>query len=515
MSVSLQSLYTPQARAQLQTNIDAIGAKLAEASLRDFVQFGWHHAGEPGRFESNWHIDAICDHLTAVADGGIRRLLINIPPRHMKSLASCVFFPAWLWAQNPDPNDRGHGLAVRPGTWRGPGTKFMFLSYSQDLSMRDSVKSRRLMESAWYKRHWGDRFGFTSDTQLRYINTVGGHRISTSVGGRVTGDGGDIIMFDDPHNVLETESPTVREKVLRFWDESMQTRLNDQKTGVFIIIMQRVHETDLSGHVLAKAMGWDHLCLPAFYEPDHPFQVKSSIGFTDPRAPGEPLWVSRFPKEVLESWGGSMSEYAEAGQLQQRPAPRSGGTFKREWFEVVDALPSTATKKCRSWDLAGTEENIKSDPDYTAGAGMAFDPVSGVYYIFDMKRDRLSPGGVEQLVKNTATQDGHGVSIFIPQDPAQAGKFQIRAYAQTLRGFALSTLVESSDKESRADAFATQCEFGNVKLVRGPWNAKFLDEAATFPKGAHDDQIDAAVGAFRKLTGGAGSKALSGSQTHN
>ena len=223
-------------------------------SLKEFTKRAWPTI-EPGReFYDNWHIDAISEHLQAVVEGDIKRLIINIPPRHMKSISVAVALPAWTWTIQPEK-------------------RFLFASYAGSLSIRDSVKCRRLIDSKWYKDHFGHTFKLTSDQnqKQRFENDQTGQRIATSVDGALTGEGGDIIVVDDPHNVREAESSTVREGVLEWWDQAMQTRLNDPKTGAFIIIMQRVHENDLTGHILGNEYNaWDHLCLPARYEVGHP-----------------------------------------------------------------------------------------------------------------------------------------------------------------------------------------------------------------------------------------------------
>ena len=202
-------------------------------SLKEFTKRAWPTI-EPGRdFYDNWHIDAVSEHLQAIVEGDIKRLIINIPPRHMKSISVAVVLPAWTWATQPDK-------------------KFLYASYAGSLSIRDSVKCRRLIDSKWYKEHFGDAFKLTSDQnqKQRFENNKTGQRIATSVDGALTGEGGDIIVIDDPHNVREAESSAVRESVLDWWDQAMQTRLNDPKTGAFVIIMQRVHENDLTGHIL-------------------------------------------------------------------------------------------------------------------------------------------------------------------------------------------------------------------------------------------------------------------------
>ena len=246
-------------------------------SLKEFTKNSWSTIEAGREFHDNWHIDALSEHLQAVVEGDIKRLIINVPPRHMKSISVAVALPAWTWTIQPDK-------------------RFLFASYAGSLSIRDSVKCRRLIDSQWYKNHFGGGFSLTSDQnqKQRFENDKTGYRIATSVDGALTGEGGDIIVIDDPHNVREAESSVVREGVLEWWDQAMQTRLNDPKTGAFIIIMQRVHEKDLTGHILANDMGWDHLCLPARYEPNHPTPSQSSLGFVDPRTTeGELLWPNR------------------------------------------------------------------------------------------------------------------------------------------------------------------------------------------------------------------------------
>ena len=314
-----------------------------EHSLLDFTAAAWRIV-EPNAFIGNWHIDAILEHLEAVADQQIRRgLLINVPPRHMKSLGANVFFPAWVWAQDPNPErEANYECQIRKGSWRGPGVKFMHLSYEGELATRDGVKCRQVIQSPWYQRLWIDRVQVLPDQnqKTRLGNTAGGYRISTSESGVITGEGADIIIFDDPHNIKKIggESDVAREATLRFWDEAMPSRLNDQKNGVFIVIMQRVHERDLSAHILANELGWTHLCLPAKYELKHPTPIKTSVKrkatgevWKDPRQEGEPLWPERFSLEDLQriAKDENMSSHVAAGQLQQRPTAREGGLFKR------------------------------------------------------------------------------------------------------------------------------------------------------------------------------------------
>lgn len=452
----------------------------AERSLASFIRWLWPYI-DPADFQPNWHIDLICDYLEAVTAGEIRKLLITIPPRHMKSITVSVAWPAWTWIQES-------------GTLAGPARQFLFASYANDLSVRDSVKCRRLIQSPPYQEAWGDRFQLTGDQNAKtlFANDKGGQRLPTSVDGRLTGEGGDIIVIDDPHNVREAGSEKIREATVDWWDDAMSTRLNDPKTGAYVIIQQRVHERDLAGHVLTEG-DWEHLCLPARYEPDHPH-----VSPDDPRSrPGELLWPARFGDAELGDIETRLGSYGTAGQLQQRPAPRSGGYFQRAWFDVVDQAPAIA-RRVRYWDLAATEDQTKNDPDWTAGCRVAL--ADGVYYVEDMRRLRGTPKDVETTVRQTASIDGRDVQIWMEQEPGASGKAMIDHYARrVLQSYAFRGNRETGSKALRADPASAAAEAGNIKLVAGAWNKAFLDELAAFPNAAHDDQVDALSGAFRML----------------
>ena len=490
---------------------DQCDALRYDHSLVDFIGAFWRYV-EPAEFQKNWHIDAICEHLEAAADQQIDRLLINMPPRHMKSLCANVFYPAWLWAQDPNPDkDPKYTFQIRRNSWRGPGVKLMHLSYDGQLATRDGVKCRQIIASEPYQRLWGKRFTLRPDQnqKTRFENSSGGCRISTSEGGLITGEGGDIIIFDDPHNVRDIggASDVARENTLRFWDESLPSRLNDQDSGVFIVIMQRVHERDLSGHIMAREQGWTHLCLPAEYEAKHPFPICTSVIhkstgkiWADPRKDGEPLWPERFSSDALYRMAKdeTMSSHMAAGQLQQRPSARDGGMFKRAWFaNPAKFVDLEQLQLVRAWDLAWTAD-AKSDPDFSVGVLMGIDYRTRALYVIDVIRERLSPANLERRIVSASIVDGEQCTIRIPKDPG-AGGFYARYLASKLQGRSINIEPEQKSKEARAAPFASQCEIGMVKLLEGPWNQGFIDELCAFPNGAHDDQVDAATAAFRAL----------------
>ena len=233
-------------------------------------------------------------------------------------------------------------------------------------------------------------------------------------------------------------------------------------------------------------------------------RCRTSIGFRDPRsADGELLFPERFPRDVVERDKRVMGSYAVAGQNQQRPAPREGGMFKREWFDVVDAVPAQA-RRVRRWDFAATdpkEQRKKSgDPDWTVG--LLLSEHQGIYYVEHIVRDQVSPAGVERMLHATAEQDGKGVRVRLPQDPGAAGKSNAAHQIKLLAGWDVRAAPETGSKEVRATPVAAQAEAGNVKLVRGPWVEAFLEEVSMFPNAAHDDQVDALSGAFAELVTG-------------
>lgn len=305
---------------------------------------------------------------------------------------------------------------------------------------------------------------------------------------------------------MEAESPKVRERTLMWFDEAVSTRLNDFGRSAIIVVQQRVHESDLTGHILAKEMGWDHLNLPMRFEEDHPFPIRSRIGFVDPRSPAVPpedrrpelLWPERMDEAAVRQLETTLGSYGASAQLQQRPIPRAGGLFERRWFPILNAAPEGG-RVVRAWDLAATEKVGTGDPDWTVGVRMRR-ALDGTIIVEDVRRIRAKPGEVERLIREMASQDGRDVTIRLPEDPGQAGKSQTRYYAQQLQGYDCRFVRPTGSKATRAAPLAAQAEVGNVRLLRGAWNEAFLDELTVFPNGAHDDQVDAAAAAFDQLT---------------
>jgi len=459
--------------------LDELDRVDSEQSLGAFIKLSWKIL-EPGRdFVSSWHIDAVCEHLEAVSNGQLNRLLINVPPGCMKSLATEVFWPAWEW-----------------GPRKRPDLRYVSASYSNDLTVRDNRRCRNLIQSEWYQRLWGKHFQLVGDqnAKMRFDTNFAGFKIATSVGGLGTGERGDRFIIDDPHNIKDGESDAKRIAALLWFTETVPTRMSDPEKSSIIVIMQRVHASDISGYILEKELGYEHLMLPMEYEPER--KCYTSIGFEDPRTEdGELLWPDRMTAAVVERDKAVLGPYAVASQFQQRPSPRGGGMFKKEWFEIVDALPGGPRTLVRAWDLAGTEERGSA---YTCGVLMSRTP-DGFFYVEDVVRIKATSGKVEKLMKNTAARDGIRVRISGPQDPGQAGKSQAKYLTRMLAGYIVRFTPETGDKETRATPMASQAEAGNVRILRALWNEEYLDELCTFPFSKFKDQVDASSRAFSEL----------------
>lgn len=453
----------------------AIEREFCRRKLGNFIRRGWPVL-EPGQpYVHGWHMDAISEHLEAVTAGQITRLLINIPPGTMKSMSTAVFWPAWEWGPR--------GM---------PSMRFIGASHEENLAIRDNVKMRRLIQSDWYQALWPTTMAGDQNAKTYFENDKTGWRQACPVRS-MTGRRGDRVLWDDPHSVEDAHSEAELEGANRIFRETLPTRLNNPATSAIIIVMQRLSVKDVSGVITSEDMGYEHLCLPMEYE--GPRKI-TSIGFADPRKEvGELLFPERFPREVVERDKKIMGPYAVAGQFQQRPSPAQGGEFQPDLIEVVDAIPAGVQQWCRGWDLAATE----GAGDYTASARLGR-LADGRFIISNVDRKQYGTAKRDQYIKATASADGLGrVKQSLPQDPGQAGKGQAKALVGMLAGHQAVASPETGDKVVRARPLASQINAGNVLMLRGAWNADFVEELRLFPNGLNDDQVDAASRAFNEL----------------
>lgn len=513
---------------------DSILKHNAERSLRNYLKMvAWPVIEPETPFRPGWHIDAMCDHTQAVVEGTIRNLLVTVPPRHTKSIIVSVAMPTWAW--------------VRHGALR-----FLFASFSGELSMEHAVLSRRILDSDLWMKNWGHRFRQTvqsgkpsilqtdQNVKTHYENTRRGYRISTSVGGTVVGRGGDILTMDDPHNLKTIESAVERLSVLTFYQNVWANRFNDPKTGRRILIMQRGHEDDLAGHIIEQG-GWTHLNLPTEYEPTPWVEMRgtkailrgtvaseaerqaltvttvanappdleiedrievSPLAWKDPRTvPGELLNPDRFGPTEVAQIKRDMGPLGYATQHQQRPMPMAGGMFKREKLRVIraDELPKGLTfAECRGWDQAATEVAPGKDPDYTCG-GKLRRYSNGRYVVMHMVRGRYGPDEGDEVLLNTSRADGKACRVREEQEGGASGKKVTSSHSRLLAGYDYLGQPKNVNKSVYAKPFSVRVDAGDVVLLEGAWNQEFIDELCLFANGRHDDQVDAISTAFHEL----------------
>lgn len=463
-----------QERQEFEENAAEVRARCQ--SLVGFVREFWSVLEPNATYVHNWHIDAVCQHLDAVTDGRINRLLINVPPGSMKSLLVSVFWQAWEWG----PKGKS-------------SLRYLSTAFNDGPVLRDASKFLNLVTSEKYRALWPE-VQLTRSALSVMENSATGERRAVAFGS-LTSQRGDRLVIDDPHSTTTAESDTERNKTTRQFREGALNRLNDPERSAIVVIMQRLHQDDISGIIMSLKMGFVHLMLPMEFEPER--RCETEIGYRDPRTEdGELLDQKRWTRETWETFKKNTTAYAVAGQYQQRPAPREGGIFKRQWFEIVDAVPAGAMR-CRGWDLAASKAKVGTSPAFTAGVKLALQ--NGVFYVENVVRERGDPADVERLIKNTAAQDGASVRVSIPQDPGQAGKAQVLAYAKLLLGYDVRFSPETGDKEARALPVSAQAQVGNIKVVRGAWNDDFLDEVCSFPASTFKDQVDGMSRAFAEL----------------
>jgi predicted phage terminase large subunit-like protein len=483
-----------------------------EASFYEFTKAAWSQF-DPAEFVDNWHLEDICDHMQAVAEGHISRLLLNEPPRTGKTAIISICFCAWVWAQR------------RKGPLLGPQVSFFYASYAEKLSLEHSVKCLRLIQSRWYQERWGDRFRMIRESQGHIENDKGGYRMASSVDARATGYGADILVADDPHLVKEAESQDVREDTVKWWSETMPSRLNNRSTGAMIVVMQRVHEGDLSGAILASGNEYVHFCVPMSYVPCRHInawvddEIKTFIGDDcDEVAPGdifwedrrteegELLWPGRFPASEVFKLERELGPYAYAGQYQQTPAPRSGGIIRRDWWRRWDK--ATAEKNggvptkypafeyiLAALDTAYTEKE-ENDPSALSVWGVWRDPNGNpmIFLMFCwtdrlMLHDLVSRVGgdckrfkIDRLIIEDKAA-GHSVS----QELARLfGSFDFGIELVNPRtGF-----IKSPDKVARLQTVVHLFAEGLIYAPEKEWADEMINQCALVPRAVHDDLAD-------------------------
>jgi predicted phage terminase large subunit-like protein len=450
---------------------DALLKLRAERSLRAYVEQAWPILEPNTPFVPNWHIDLLVESIEAVTAGEIKTLLINVPPRSMKSLLVSVLWPTWEWI-------------------RRPGGRWIFASYADALATKHSVDRRTVLQSTWFQSRWGDQVQLAADQNVKgeFQNTKRGVMIATSTGGSITGKGGDRIIVDDLHNPQQAESDAQRDTALTYFRQTLSTRLDDKKTGAIVVVMQRLHERDLSA--FCQDLGFTHICLPAEAETRTEIVFPRS-GRIQVRETGDLLWPAREGHPELKTAKQMLGSAAYAGQYQQRPAPAGGVIFQPEWFQYYDELPPLS-RLTQSWDMAFKD---KATSDYVVGlvAGRRGADV----YLIDRVKGQWSFSETCRQVEKVTLKYPNATRKLI-EDTAN-GPAIISALAHQIPG--MVAVQPEGGKLTRAQAVSPLVEAGNVylpnprphgTLIRErAWVEDFVHQLIVFPHGAHDDDVDA------------------------
>src|SRR5882724_6136379 len=413
----------------------------------------------------NWHIEVIAAKLTAVRQGKIQRLIINLPPRHLKSLMASIAFPAWCL---------GHD----------PSAQILCVSYAQDLADKLARDCRGIMMSPWYRRIFPTRLAPHRQAVQEFITTRQGYRLATSTGGVLTGRGADIILIDDPLKPEEALSEAQRQATNDWFDHTLYSRLNDKRGGAIVIVMQRLHEDDLVGHVLGQEP-WEVVRFPAVAEADEAHAIETVWGphaFT--RRYGEALHPDREPVEILERIRRTIGEYNFAGQYQQSPAPLGGGLVKAEWFKRYreNERPERFDRIVQSWDTANKATEL-SDFSVCTTWG-----VSGKnFFLLGLFRRRLEYPALKRAVREQ--QNLFKATEVLIEDKASGTQLIQELIADGCHR--VTRYQPTTDKTMRLNAQTAIIENGFVYIPEAaPWLAEYLHEMTVFPNGKHDDQVD-------------------------
>lgn len=467
MDQAVQTLIEKRQNAGEEEKQKQVEARQSFASFAQYVK---------PRFQMYRHCEVLIDVLERVVSGEIKRLIIQMPPRHGKSEMVSRILPAYYLARHP--------------------SRFVCLtSYSYSLAGTLSRAARDNYERA------GLEMRSEAGAVAHWETRAGGGMFAAGVGGSITGKGFDIGIVDDVlKDAEEANSLVVRDKV---WDWYLSTFSTRTEPDAAIVVMgTRWHEDDLIGRLLLNeshstaSERWHIVSLPALYEIEtvDSFPQSCSIEPDFRTADGEALCPERFPAKTLAHKRSQMGGYHFEAMYQQRPTAPAGVLFDVTKFEFVDVPPARVEQVVRGWDKASTA----GAGDYTAGVRMSRDR-KGVFYVEDVVRGQWNTANRDSIIRTVAEFDGYQCKVLGEEEPGSGGKDAAVFFVKNLGGFSVDTERATGSKESRADPFSSQVNAGNVCIVRGPWNEAFIEELRQFPRGRYDDQVDAASLAFRQL----------------
>ncbi|AGI66495.1 hypothetical protein OAN307_c07700 [Octadecabacter antarcticus 307] len=438
-------------------------AVLLRRDLSSFIQRSFATVDPGGTYLHNWHIDAIAHQLERVACGETKRLIITMPPRSLKSISASIAFVAWMLG-------------------RYPMTRILAVSYSESLAEKLAFDCRKVLASNWYQ----DTFPLTRIASNRsrkcdFETTRGGGRYSTSVGGALTGRGGDLIIIDDPHKPDEAQSDVRRNSVLEWYGSTLLSRCNDPVNTPIILIQQRIHENDLAGKLLDQG-GWEHLNLQAVAEVARSFDL-GRHGMIH-RMEGDLLHAERLPRTLLDSYKTELGSYVYAAQYQQRPAPLEGGIVKWGWFQSYDIAPKPEGRDeiVQSWDTASSAGELN---DYSVCTTWLVRRPQA--WLLDLWRGRLEYPDLQRKIHSMSVQM-NAKCVLIEQAGSGLSLIQDLKRNSELN---VIGIVPKQDKATRLMSVSAMIEAGRVLVPKeAAWLADFRRELTLFPNARHDDQVD-------------------------
>jgi len=453
-----------------------------QSNFYEFFKFFWDTINHE-KLVDNWHIKYLCDELQIVAERVFRRekklydLIINMPPSSTKTSIVNIYFPLWCWV-----NDYT--------------IPFICVSYSHQLALNISEKCRDVMRSDLFRKYFYDlKIKDDSNTKQMFKvvkdNRVGGFRYATSVDGTILGIHGHFINLDDPLNASDALSDVKLKSTNEKIANEIYSRKVDNDVSVVILIMQRLHENDVTGYLLEKNKNIKHICLPAEIDEKiqpQPIELKKYYknGLLDEK---------RLSREILEQKRVEMGDYAFAMQYLQQIVPKAGSFFDVSKLLTINNIDEKEIiRTVRYWDKAGTHLGGA----YTVGVKMAM-LKNRTYAVLDVVRGQWEASEREKIIRQVAELDGQQVTVFIEQEPGSGGKESAESTIRNLAGYRCYADRPSGDKISRADTLAVQLNAGNVSMLRAEWNNEFKRELEFFPYGKFKDQVDATSGAFNML----------------
>jgi len=479
----------------------AVIRELNNRSLYEFLQYFWDVVS-PHTFQPNWHIEYLCSELEKMAQRVADRqprlydLVINVPPGSTKTITCSIMFPAWCWTK---------------WYWM----RFICASYSSALSMESAEYCRDLIRSQKFQDLYPEiNIKEDKDTKSNFKvikklegspghvpqSSTGGGRYSTSVGGTLMGFHADILIVDDPLNPSQAASDIELANANRWMEQTLPTRKTNKDVTPTILIMQRLHQDDPSGHILTKQKeNIKHICLPGeirnYGKQLNPPSLKKFYK-NDLLDPNQISW------KVLRDLEADLGQYGYAGQIGQDPTPPGGGMFKVDHFIIITNAPrpNEIIQTVRYWDKAGTGGG---KGPYTAGVKMS-KLTGGRYFVWDLKRGRWATHERESIIRSVAESDGVNVEVFVEQEPGSGGKESAESTIRNLDGFVIRAdkpTGSEGNKTRRADPYSVQVNNGAFQLLLGDWNHAYIEEHRFFPYSTYKDQVDCSSGAYNRLVG--------------